>query len=66
MSFDGNEEVVDILEDGDFEAVILITVSRRKVQLYTRCRVPQTDLSSNVLHTISKALFGNAENKYPI
>jgi len=66
MSFDGNEEVVELLEDGDFDAVILITVSRRKVQLYTRCRVPHTALSSNVLHTISKALFGNVENKYPI
>jgi len=68
-AFDGNEEAQDILEDGDFEAVVLVTIDRNdSVSLFTRWRDPNSStVSANIISRISMTLTGiDVVNKYPL
>jgi hypothetical protein len=68
-AFDGNEEAQDILEDGDFVAVVLVTIDRNdSVSLFTRWRDPNSStVSANIISRISKTLTGfDVVNKYPL
>lgn len=70
MSFDGHDEVEDILEDEDFDAVILVTVSKDdRVNYYARLREPvRTMVGPKVVDMIEKTLMPGIDviNKYPI
>jgi hypothetical protein len=68
-AFDGNEEAQDILEDGNFEAVVLVTIDRNdSVSLFTRWRDPNSStVSANIISRISMTLTGfDVVNKYPL
>jgi hypothetical protein len=68
-AFDGNEEAQDILEDGDFVAVVLVTIDRNdSVSLFTRWRDPNSStVSANIISRISRTLTGiDVVNKYPL
>ncbi len=69
MAWDGNEEVLDILEDGDFDAVVLITVQAEQVQYFARLRDPvRTMLAPQIVEKVEKLLLPGIGpvNKYPI
>lgn len=70
MAFDGNDEALDILENGNFEAVIVVTVDRNdRVNLFTRWRDPNSStISADIISRIAKALeIGiDVANKYPL
>jgi hypothetical protein len=70
MSFDGNEEALDILEDGNFEAVIVVTVDRNdRINLFTRWRDPnRSTISADIIGRIAKVLEIGIDvvNTYPL
>jgi hypothetical protein len=70
MSFDGNKEANNLLEDGDFEAVLVVTVDRNdRVHFYTRWRDPnRSAVSADIISRISKMLgiSRDVANKYPL
>jgi hypothetical protein len=70
MAFDGNEEANNLLEDGDFEAVLVVTVDRNdRVKFFTRWRDPnRSKVSTDIISKVAKMLGVSMDvaNKYPI
>jgi hypothetical protein len=70
MAFDGNEEANNLLEDGDFEAVLVVTVDRYdRVNFFTRWRDPnRSQVSADIISKVAKMLGVSMDvaNKYPI
>jgi hypothetical protein len=70
MSFDGNEEANNLLEDGDFEAVLVVTVDRNdRVSFFTRWRDPnRSTVSADIISKVAKMLgiSRDVANKYPL
>jgi hypothetical protein len=70
MAFDGNEAANNLLEDGDFEAVLVVTVDRNnRVNFFTRWRDPnRSKVSADIISKVAKMLGVSMDvaNKYPI
>lgn len=70
MAFNGNDVALDILEDGHFEAVLVVAVDRNDhVHFFTRWRDPnRSAVSADIISKVSKMLgiSRDVANKYPL